>query len=79
MMYYLCDFALTVYANIPSACLCLIHLAQRAAIVLHVGVGAAGEMSRVLLNWSQLFLWLGTVNWLSGLCSSTWHGGGDKQ
>ena len=68
MMYCLCGFALMVYANVPSACHCLIRLAQRAAVVLRVGVGAEGEMLRVFLNWSQLFLWLGTINWLSGLC-----------
>ena len=79
MMYCLCGFALTVYANVPSARYCLICLAKGAAVILRVVVGAEGEMSRVLLNWSRLFLWLGTVDWLSGLCSSTWHGGGDKQ
>ncbi len=80
-MYCLCGgFALTVCANVPSARRCSICLAQpRAAIFLRVGVGAEGEMSMVLLNWNRLFLLLGAADGLSGSCSSTWHGGGDKQ
>jgi hypothetical protein len=63
------------------------HLVQRrfifvrhlAAILFRVMAGIVGEMLLVSLEVTCGLLLLGTTGGLSGLCSLTWHGGGDRQ
>jgi hypothetical protein len=68
---------LMMYCRLVQRCFILFR--HFAAIQFRVMAGIVGEMSLVSLEVTCGLLLLGTTGGLSGLCSSTWHGGGDRQ
>jgi hypothetical protein len=57
----------------------IIFVHHLAAILFRVMAGIVREMLLVSLEVTYGLLLLGTTGGLLGLCSSTWHGGGDRQ
>jgi hypothetical protein len=58
---------------------CFVFSHHFAAMLFRVMAGIVGELLLVSLEVTCGLLLLGTTGGLSGLRSSTWHGGGDRQ